>query len=364
MVKASERRPTIAQPSARNALSLAAPISAAVSNPTIASAGMFFWRYAFPSRRVQTREARVPETAEFLSPFGDVLERSRFEAAGSPLRLPATGDESSSLEHSEVLGDPRAAHGEWSRKLFDGRRAGGETSEDRASRGVGQSGESRAECVGCRMHITIWLPNYLIIYDRSPHLSIHLSGQRRPATADSDGPAMNPPCVARPSGDGRATRCAGPFCWTSVLFNVPRPLWYRALIAVWGLWFTAALSNAAGLHTCPTHGSHAAHASLGGAAASPSHDGMGMAGMDHGTAVDEAVASTSSGPQDTQPSQNACTCLGSCCCAPSVAPLAPAPEAFVVTYIDVRPAEYPETSKPRVERAYAHPFANGPPAQA
>src|SRR5260370_16079612 len=34
---------------------------------------------------------------------------------------------------------------------------------------------------------------------------------------------------------------------------VRRPWWYRVLIAVWGLWFTAALSEAGGLHSCPMH---------------------------------------------------------------------------------------------------------------
>jgi hypothetical protein len=142
---------------------------------------------------------------------------------------------------------------------------------------------------------------------------------------------------------------------------VRRPLWYRALIAAWGIWFTAALTNAGGLHTCPTHGNHAAHSAVGADQASPSHDGA-MAGMDHGAAG--AATSTSSRSQDTQHGPNACTCLGSCCCAaPVAAPAAPR-DAFVVALIDAPPADYPEVAAPSFEREYAHPFANGPPAQA
>lgn len=165
-------------------------------------------------------------------------------------------------------------------------------------------------------------------------------------------------------------RFAGPFHRFPVLFGVRRPLWYRALIAAWGIWFTAALSNAGGLHTCPTHGgpgNHAAHASAAGNLASATHDAA-MSGMDHGTAVGDLSSSASSelgsGSQDTQHSQNACTCLGSCCCAAPIASPEPAREAFVFTLVDAPPAEYPDVAAPSVEREYAHPFANGPPAQA
>jgi hypothetical protein len=93
-----------------------------------------------------------------------------------------------------------------------------------------------------------------------------------------------------------------------------------------------------------------------------------MAGMDHGAAVSDlsssAASEPASGSQDTQHSQNACTCLGSCCCAAPIASPEPAREAFVFTFIDAPPAEYPDVAAPSIEREYAHPFANGPPAQA
>src|SRR6266550_4179177 len=41
---------------------------------------------------------------------------------------------------------------------------------------------------------------------------------------------------------------------------VRRSVHVRVLLAIWGIWFTAALSEAPGLHACPVHGGHAAHA--------------------------------------------------------------------------------------------------------
>src|SRR5437764_497719 len=51
-------------------------------------------------------------------------------------------------------------------------------------------------------------------------------------------------------------RTAAPAC---VLLVVRRPVWVRALLGVWGLWFTAALSEAPGVHACAVHGTPAAH---------------------------------------------------------------------------------------------------------
>src|SRR5215470_11312701 len=75
---------------------------------------------------------------------------------------------------------------------------------------------------------------------------------------------------------------------------VLRPIWFRALIGIWSLWFGAMLSEPGALHSCPTHGSHAGHASH-------------MAGMEHGR-------------PHAPDSKAHCTCLGDCC---SSAPTAP-----------------------------------------
>jgi len=121
-----------------------------------------------------------------------------------------------------------------------------------------------------------------------------------------------------------------------------RPVWFRALIGIWSLWFGAMLSEPGALHTCPTHGggSHAAHAAH-------------MPGMEHG-----------SGGQHAPASKTHCTCLGDCCSSSPAAPPAvrvavdPAARVVrvtpsIVASADAAPAEAPP---------HRLPFANGPPA--
>src|SRR6266850_7160196 len=54
---------------------------------------------------VQPVEALLPVAPVVLDPFGHVLERSRLEPAGPPLRLAAPLDEAGALQHLEMLGD-------------------------------------------------------------------------------------------------------------------------------------------------------------------------------------------------------------------------------------------------------------------
>lgn len=124
---------------------------------------------------------------------------------------------------------------------------------------------------------------------------------------------------------------------------VRRLAWVRALIAVWGLWFTAALSEAPGIHACAVHGDHAGHVA-----------GVGHAGhMVHGSGT--------SAPADSHRAPATCTCLGHCCC---VAPVgAPAtsielPDSIVRVAVT---APLTKLAAPVVLRAHSLPFANGPP---
>lgn len=129
---------------------------------------------------------------------------------------------------------------------------------------------------------------------------------------------------------------------------VKRPAWVRALLAIWGLWFTTALSEAPGVHACPVHGGHAAHASA------VEHVGH-SASMGHG--------SHSSAPSDrSRHSPADCTCLGLCCCAPAVAAPAPSVQLVGEVFVSAPVARYGEVASPVIDRAYSHPFANGPPA--
>src|SRR5688572_26202593 len=59
---------------------------------------------------VETIEARFPEGAIALGPFGDFLDWSGVDPARPPLGLAAARDQSGTLEHAQVLRDGRHAH--------------------------------------------------------------------------------------------------------------------------------------------------------------------------------------------------------------------------------------------------------------
>src|SRR3954469_2166924 len=79
----------------------------------------------------------------------------------------------------------------------------------------------------------------------------------------------------------------------------------RTLVACWALWFTAALAEVPGVHSCSIHGAGSAH---GGMNVASGH-------MHHG----DAESSSSHAPANHH--QQVCTCLGLCCCgAPTALP--------------------------------------------
>ncbi|MEP6494155.1 MAG: hypothetical protein ABJF01_15835 [bacterium] len=137
-----------------------------------------------------------------------------------------------------------------------------------------------------------------------------------------------------------------------------RPFWFRALIAIWGLWLTAGLSEFGGAHACPVHRGHAAHA-----AASAHDDGMSAAAME---AMQQraSLVSSSTDPSRGHDHSGACTCLGQGCCGTPVAIPAASGEVVTVALVEAPSVEYAELPSPRVDRTYDHPFANGPPARA
>src|SRR5262245_23500205 len=100
----------------------------------------------------------LPVPAIGAGPFGDLLERPRFELTRSPLRLAAAHDEPGTLEHPQVLRDRRPAHVERLRELGDGGRAVREPLEDKyvprqetCSRELHEPRERRG---GARFHAT------------------------------------------------------------------------------------------------------------------------------------------------------------------------------------------------------------------
>src|SRR5882724_341084 len=72
---------------------------------------------------LQAIQVLLPETAIVLEPIGGVLERTRLQLAGPPLRLATAGDQPGALQHLQVLGDGGKAHREGLRQLRDRRLA-------------------------------------------------------------------------------------------------------------------------------------------------------------------------------------------------------------------------------------------------
>jgi len=114
----------------------------------------------------------------------------------------------------------------------------------------------------------------------------------------------------------------------------------RLLTCLWAVWFGSVLT-APDLQSCPTHGEHAMH-------------GAQMpAGAHHDAQHSHHGNKSSSG----------CTCLGACCCAPTVAPQLGAVAELPPTRITVDAARplWSNDRAPAPAPRYAHPFANGPP---
>jgi hypothetical protein len=136
--------------------------------------------------------------------------------------------------------------------------------------------------------------------------------------------------------------------------RVQRPIWYRVLIAVWGLWFVTALSDVGGVHSCPMHGNHAAHVghavALSNGHAGGAHQTQSAANGHHGAP---------SSPTDH--SKTTCTCFGSCCGATAINVPAQPAALPVEVIVDVDVALHRDATTTGLRRAYAHPFANGPP---
>ncbi len=166
-----------------------------------------------------------------------------------------------------------------------------------------------------------------------------------------------------------------------------RPLWFQALITLWGVWFTTALTEPAGLFACQMHSGmnngHGVHATQGAdqavasshahhAATIVTHADPSVGTMDHATTAPAATPTVAWSLQignvatdlPTPHEHNCCSCLGQCCTAsPAAAPVR-APEFAVESISDVVRAEFAECSHVPLQRAHALPYANGPPLTA
>ncbi len=152
------------------------------------------------------------------------------------------------------------------------------------------------------------------------------------------------------------------------LSRVRRPLWFRALITLWGIWFATALTEPAGFLTCPMHsgaGHHATETPFASAhVAETPADAADHSGHDahydaHRAAPTEEVSATES---SARAPSHICSCLGECCSsAPARAadPIAAPPTVVVRDGSRVRVASDALVTPAR--RDHALPFAIGPP---
>jgi hypothetical protein len=132
-----------------------------------------------------------------------------------------------------------------------------------------------------------------------------------------------------------------------------RARWTRPLAALFALWFAFVLGDPGLLHSCPMHGGHG----MAGMAASAGmqHHSAGNAehaSMDHATSHDASHHGSS----------GLCTCVGSCCVAPAVAPLPNVPALHVPAAVaHAEPVERVAFVVAPAAPDTRLPFANGPP---
>src|SRR5262245_46991946 len=127
--------------------------TSALSSPWVAALGfalaaiLLLLRLQFAQVIVQAVETLFPEAAITFQPVVHLLERTRLDATGPPLRLAPAQDQAGALQHLEMLGDGGKAHvegfGELGHRGFAGRKPG----QDGPARRVGQGREGGAEAI-------------------------------------------------------------------------------------------------------------------------------------------------------------------------------------------------------------------------
>src|SRR3989304_3795394 len=84
---------------------------------------------------VQAFETLLPVAAIVFDPLVGLFQRARLQAAGTPLRLAAAGDEPGALQYLEVLGDSGEGHLEGRGELGNGGFTAGKAGQDGPARG-------------------------------------------------------------------------------------------------------------------------------------------------------------------------------------------------------------------------------------
>src|SRR5215469_3755483 len=120
--------------------------SALVLSRTLASIS-FLLSLQLAKVAVEAAEAPFPVAAIALGPARHLAQGFRLQTTRPGWAAPAAAHEARALEHLEVLGDRRLAHGERARQLHHARLARGEPGEDGAARRIGERGKSFVEAV-------------------------------------------------------------------------------------------------------------------------------------------------------------------------------------------------------------------------
>jgi hypothetical protein len=98
---------------------------------------------------VEAIQAFVEKAAVKAEPLVDILQRPRLDPARPPLRRAAARDQAGALQHLEMLGHRRQAHGEGFRQL---RHRGFAQSEPRQDGPAGGIGKGRKGSVEAQFH--------------------------------------------------------------------------------------------------------------------------------------------------------------------------------------------------------------------
>src|SRR5579872_859856 len=100
-----------------------------------------------PQIIVQSIEALLPELPVVFHPPRNVLQRTSLQPARSPLRFAPARNQPRSLEHLQMLGNRRHAHGERRRQFGDRGLPRSQPRQNRPPRRVRQRSEGRAQLI-------------------------------------------------------------------------------------------------------------------------------------------------------------------------------------------------------------------------
>jgi hypothetical protein len=105
-------------------------------------------------QRVEARDIGLQRAAVPFDPRRHFDERLDLDAHRPTLGIAPASDQARTLEHLQVLGDRRLAHGERRRQFGDRGLAPGQTREEGAARPIGERGKRGVEAIGGPVLIT------------------------------------------------------------------------------------------------------------------------------------------------------------------------------------------------------------------